>query len=246
MEDYLNDVDASSEQVVDAQPEATETSEVAEEGTPDPVVEVAKPQQTAEENARFAAARRQAENEANALRAQNDRLMQALGEYGYQGSPEEIADALFAQTQGISVEEATAQRLNAEAENAKMYQLQAEIEAYRQPALKFYMAQDLQKVKSTYPNDEKVQALKDISELDNDFFALMSATKDPILAYDAYQAKKSRETKPVPKDIGAVNSSSSKEKDFYTPSEAEKLTSEDYDRNPSLMEIVRKSMYKWK
>ena len=43
MEDYLNDVDASSEQIVDAQPEATETSEVTEEGTPDPVVEVAKP-----------------------------------------------------------------------------------------------------------------------------------------------------------------------------------------------------------
>lgn len=246
MEDYLNDVAASSEQIVDAQPEAPETSEVTEEGTPDPVVEVAKPQQTAEENARFAAARRQAENEANALRAQNDRLMQALGEYGYQGSPEEIADALFAQTQGISVEEATAQRLNAEAENAKMYQLQAEIEAYRQPALKFYMAQDLQKLKSTYPNDEKVQSLKDISELDSDFFTLMGATKDPILAYDAYQAKKSRETKPVPKDIGAVNSSSSKEKDFYTSSEVDKLTSEDYDRNPKLMEIVRKSMSKWK
>ena len=159
MEDYLNDVDASSEQIVDAQPEAPETSEVAEEV--ESVVEVAKPQQTAEENARFAAARRQAENEANALRAQNDRLMQALGEYGYQGSPEEIADALFAQTQGISVEETTAQRLNAEAENAKVYQLQAEIEAYRQPALKFYMAQDLQKLKSTYPNDEKVQDFPD-------------------------------------------------------------------------------------
>lgn len=45
MEDYLNDVNASSEQIVDAQPEAPETSEVAEVES---VVEVAKPQQTAE------------------------------------------------------------------------------------------------------------------------------------------------------------------------------------------------------
>lgn len=244
MEDYLNDVDASSEQIVDAQPEAPETSEVAEEV--ESVVEVAKPQQTAEENARFAAARRQAENELRAEREQKELLLNALGQYGYTGSAQEISDNLTAQTQGISPEEAREQRETAAEENAKMYQLQAEIEAYRQPALKFYMAQDLQKLKSTYPNDEKVQALKDISELDNDFFVLMGATKDPILAYDAYQAKKSRETKPVPKDIGAVNSSSSKEKDFYTSAEADKLTSEDYDKDPTLWGKVRKSQYKWK
>jgi hypothetical protein len=237
MEDFLNDVDASSEQVVDAQDTEATTSEVTEEVTTEPVVETAKPQ-SAEENARFAAARREAESQAKALKAQNDRLMQALGQYGYQGSPEDIADALFAQSQGISVEEATAQRQAAEAENAKYQQLESQLETYRPLAIKALMAEDLAKVQTVNPE------VKNLDDLGSDFFALMGALHDPILAYDALQAKKTRETKPIPQDIGAVNSSSSKEKDFYTSAEIDKLTPADYDRDPKLLEKVRKSIYK--
>jgi hypothetical protein len=238
MEDFLNDVDASSEQVVDAQDTEATTSEVTEEVTTEPVVETAKPQ-SAEENARFAAARREAESQAKALKAQNDRLMQALGQYGYQGSPEDIADALFAQSQGISVEEATAQRQAAEAENAKYQQLESQLETYRPLAIKALMAEDLAKVQTVNPE------VKNLDDLGSDFFALMGALHDPILAYDALQAKKARETKPIPQDIGAVNSSSSKEKDFYTSAEVDRLTDKDME-NPRIREVVRKSMFKWK
>ena len=235
MEDFINDVDASSEQVVDVQPE-TDTSEVITEVIAEPVAKV----QSVEDNAKFAAARREAESKAREVQAKNDRLMSALSQFGYQGDPDEIADALFAQTQGISVEEATAQRQAQEAENAKYQELQTQVDIYRPLAVQKLMADDLAKIQTVNPE------VKSLDELGNEFFKLMGALHDPILAYDALQAKKARETKPIPQDIGAVNSSSSKEKDFYTSAEVDKLTDADYDRNPKLMEVVRKSMSKWK
>jgi hypothetical protein len=240
MEDFntVNEVEVVTEAPQDTEATTSEVTEVVAENETTPVVETAKPQ-SAEENAKFAAARRQAEAEKNALKAQNDRLMQALGQYGYQGSPEDIADALFAQSQGISVEEATAQRQAAEAENAKYQQLESQIETYRPLAIKALMAEDLAKVQTVNPE------VKNLDDLGSDFFALMGALHDPILAYDALQAKKARETKPIPQDIGAVNSSSSKEKDFYTSAEVDRLTDKDLD-NPKIMERVRASMLKWK
>jgi hypothetical protein len=240
MEDFntVNEVEVVTEAPQDTEATTSEVTEVVAENETTPVVETAKPQ-SAEENAKFAAARRQAEAEKNALKAQNDRLMQALGQYGYQGSPEDIADALFAQSQGISVEEATAQRQAAEAENAKYQQLESQLETYRPLAIKALMADDLAKIQTVNPE------VKNLDDLGSDFFALMGALHDPILAYDALQAKKARETKPIPQDIGAVNSSSSKEKDFYTSAEVDRLTDKDLD-NPKIMERVRASMLKWK
>jgi hypothetical protein len=238
MEDFNTFDDVQTDVVDQSETEAT-TSEVTEEVTTEPVVETAKPQ-SAEENARFAAARRAAEAEKNALKAQNDRLMQALGQYGYQGSPEEIADTLMAQTQGISIEEATAQREAQEYADFERMQIQGEAEFYKNIAIEKMMADDLTKIKEAYP-DVKVKHLK---ELGNEFFSALNATKDAVLAYDVIQTKKARETKPIPRDIGAVNSSSSKEKDFYTSAEVDKLTSKDYD-NPRIMERVRQSMLKW-
>lgn len=237
MEDFNTFDDVQTDVVDQSETEAT-TSEVTEEVTTEPVVETAKPQ-SAEENARFAAARREAESQAKALKAQNDRLMQALGQYGYQGDPDTIADALFAQSQGISVEEATAQRQAAEAENAKYQQLESQLETYRPLAIKALMADDLAKIQTVNPE------VKNLDDLGADFFALMGALRDPILAYDALQVKKARETKPVPQNIGAVNSSSSKEKDFYTSAEVDKLTKKDLD-NPKIMKIVMDSMTRWK
>jgi hypothetical protein len=247
MEDF-NTFDDVQETVVESQePEAT-TSEVTEteetQVETETVVEETRPRQSAEENAKFAAARRQAEAEARAIKAQNERLLQALAGYGYDGSPEEIADALIAQQQGISKEEARAQREAIEAENAKLIELETQVQTYKSLAIEKLKADDLAKLKSAYPNDQKVQSLKSVDDLGDDFFALMSALRDPTLAYDALMVKRQRETKPVPKDIGAVNSSSAKEKDFYTKEEVDKLPPEAYD-NPKIMEAIRKSMLKW-
>ena len=247
MEDILNTVNDVQEAVVEPQEAEATTSEVVEGEetqveTPEaePVAKV----QSAEENAKFAEIRRKYEAEARAVKAQNERLLQALKSYGYEGSPEEIADMLTAQQQGISQEEARAQREALEAENAKLIELETQVQTYKSLAIEKLKADDLAKLKSAYPNDQKVQSLKSVDELGDDFFALMGALKDPTLAYDVLMVKRQRETKPVPKDIGAVNSSSAKEKDFYTKEEVDKLPPEAYD-NPKIMEAIRKSMLKW-
>jgi hypothetical protein len=237
MEDFNTFDDVQTDVVDQSETEAT-TSEVTEEVTTEPVVETAKPQ-SAEDNARFAAARREEKARADAAEAKLNRLMAAVGQYGYPDDPEAAADAIMAKAQGISIEEATAQRQAAEAENAKYQQLESQLETYRPLAIKALMAEDLAKVQTVNPE------VKNLDDLGSDFFALMGALHDPILAYDALQAKKARETKPIPQDIGAVNSSSSKEKDFYTSAEVDRLTDKDLD-NPKIMERVRASMLKWK
>ena len=245
MEDFNTFDDVQTDVVDQLDTEALDTSEVTEEVTTETVVEPAKPQQSAEENARYAAARRQAEAEKAAIKAQNDRLMAALSQYGYTGSPEEIADMLTAQTQNITVEEAREQRETEEKYLSEIQQKDSELEFYREKAKAAMMADDLNTLKANFKEDKTIQSLKNITELGNEFFSLLSATHDPVLAYDALNAKKARETKPVPQDIGAVNSASNKDKDFYTPDEVDRLTDKDFD-NPKIMERVRQSMLKWK
>jgi hypothetical protein len=245
-ENTLNEV---QEAVVESQTTETVQSEAEQVESVTETTEsqegVAKPQQSREENSAIAQARKQFEAEQRAQKAQNDRLLKALGQYGYQGTPEEIADMLTAQSQGITIEQAKAVRQQQEAEDAKFTQLQAENEFFRSIAKSAAMKEDLTTLKSAYPNDAKVQSLKDITELGNDFFGFMSALKDPAKAYDALLIMQGRTTKPVPPDIGAVNSSAGKEKDFYTSAEVDKLSKKDLD-NPKIMARVMDSMTKWK
>ena len=84
MEDELN----VSEEVVTLDTEAEVTSEVTPEETE--VVEIAKPQQDAEENAKYAAARRKAEVEIDRLKAELEAKDQRLNEVvstAYNGTP---------------------------------------------------------------------------------------------------------------------------------------------------------------
>lgn len=240
MEEFETGVNV--EEVADLSIDTEVTSEVAET-TEEPSTATAETpapsQQSAEENSKYAEARRQAETKAKALEAQNNRLLEALGIYGYEGSPEEIADQIMAQSQGIPVEEAQAQREQREQIDAEKLQAQSEAEYYKNIAMEKLMADDLAKINSVYPD------VKSLQDLGPEFISVLGATKDPLLAYEVINAKKQRETKPVPQDIGAVNSSSAKEKDFYTSAEVDKLTSKDLD-NPKIMERVMKSMTRWK
>lgn len=246
-ENMVNDM---QEQNVDAQqPEAVqgEVEQVETENTEPTEIqeEPAKPQQSREENSAIAQFRKQAEAKERALQAQNDRLLSALNQFGYEGSPEEIADALMAQTQNITVEEAKAQREATEQENQRLTQLQGENEYFKNIAIEKLMADDLAKIKSTFKDDAKVQGINSLNELGEEFVKALNVTKDPVLAYDVLRAKQARETKPTPPEIGGVNNSESKEKDYYTPEEVDKLTDKDYD-NPKIMERVRQSMQKWR
>jgi len=229
----VNDVEVVTEGLQD---DASES--ITEETPVEPVVENA-PQQSKEDNASYAAARRQAEAESRAIKMQNDRLVQALQKYGYEGSPEEMADALEAANLGTSVEEVKAEREAREAEDAKLNALKSENEYYRNIAIKSQMAEDLKQLQTVYPE------VKSLNELDPKVFAIMKNGLDVLTAYEVLKTQADRNKKPTPPEIGGVDSSSSQEKDFYSPSEVDKLTSKDYD-NPKIMERVRNSMLKWK
>ena len=234
----VDDTEAGSETLQNEDTEST--SEVTEVEETEPVVEPANQQtQAPDVNSQFAAARRAAEAEAREAKAQNERLLQALTAYGYEGDANSIADALFAQANGITPEEAQAQREAQEKQQTERDRLTNERDFYQKIAIEKMMADDLKTIQSVYPE------VKDLKELGDEFFSLLSATKDPLLSYEALQAKKAKTAKPVPPEMGAVNNVSTKEKDYYSPSEVDKLTSKDYD-DPKIMENVRKSMLKWK
>ena len=231
------------EEVATSETEAhDEAEEVTEEQTEDPIEEVAKPQQSAEENSKFAEIRRKYEAENKKMKAEYDRLMDSLKSYGYEGSPQEIADALYAQNNGVSQEEARAIREQEESALREKEEMQSEIEMYKSLAIQKLMADDLTAIQKVYPE------VKDLKELGDEFFSTLKALgdeRDPVLAYEIVKAKKDATTKKAPPEIGGVNQSSQKEKEFYTPAEVDKLTDKDYD-NPKIMEAVRRSMSKWK
>ena len=244
METY-NTFDDVQESVVDSQ-KVDVTSEVTEEAAKAPVEEVAKPQQTPEENAKFAEFRRKAEmaeREAQRIKAENERLMGALKGYGYEGTPEQIADLLMAQSTGMTPEEARAQREAEEQRIAQETMSKRELELYKSMVIETMKEKDLNSIKAAYPD---VKASK-IEELGETFVKIFNTGQlSAVEAYEAAKVLDQRNTKPTPPAIGAVNSQGSGEKDFYTPAEVDRLTDADYDRNPKLMEIVRKSMLKWK
>lgn len=240
-ENTFNDV---QEPVVEVQ--EADTSEVAE--TEEPTIETKEEPVKAEpvakaqgqdENAKYAAARREAEAEKKRIESQQKRLMDALKVYGYEGSPDEIADNLLASQQGITPEEAKAKREAEEQAEAEKSKVQGELEFYKELAVKKLMDDDLHSLQEVYPE------VKSLSELGDDFMNLLTATRDPILAYEASKAKAAMTMKPVPPEMGSVSSVTNKDKDFYTSAEVDKLTEHDYEKNPKLMDIVRKSMLKW-
>ncbi len=84
---------------------------------------------------------------------------------------------------------------------------------------------------------------KEFQEFSNKLNPKLSV-KEKYEMYEKIKPKKKIET------IGSMkNTPSDKDngvKDFYTRDEALKFTREDFDKNPKLMEVVEKSMAKWK
>ena len=263
----LNTVNEVQEPVVEAQnpEEATSAEEPGSgpEGTGTPGQEAqppgegaaAQPPQSPEDNSRFAAIRRQYEAQLHQEQAQREqaqqaqeKLLQALGPYGYTGSPEEIADQIEAQRSGVSVEQV---RANREAEEARIRKAmerdpayraaQAQAEQYRQMVFQTAYQRDMEAINKAYP-DAKIKALDDLGP---DFAAMRAGGVSALAAYAAIRQAKEATAKPLPPEMGAVNAAGGKEKDYYSPEEADRLTPEQLD-DPKVMATVMKSMTKWK
>lgn len=125
----LNDLfgieDESQDGVVDQNDDATdegaeelEDNELNQEGT---AGDAASHQQSQEDNHQYAAARKAAEQREHAAKAEAQEareqvkiLQNVLREYGYEGTPQQIADALEASRSQRTIEEVEAERLERE------------------------------------------------------------------------------------------------------------------------------------
>ena len=117
MTDTLNAVNDAQGMTVESpntEPMESEAVDAAQE-VASPVVGEDKPKavQTPEQNAWYAEQRKaaaEAKAEADRVRKQAERLSGVLSRYGYQGTPDEIADQVEAQEQKITVEQLKAAR----------------------------------------------------------------------------------------------------------------------------------------
>lgn len=227
-----------------AEPENVEESTTPETETAQ-IEEPAKPQQTPEENAAFARMRReqeQSKREAEAYKKQAERMAQAVSKFGYQGNPDDIADQIEAAATGKPLSQVRAERIQREQQMTAAQQAVVERDLYKQQLLEFQVKTAMEKDLAAIRKIDK--SIKSLDDLGSEFATLVSSGVDAETAYFAVKAKEQATTKPKPKDIGAIGSGT-KEKDYYTPDEVDKLTDAELD-DPKIRAKVRKSMTKWK
>lgn len=227
---------------VETQVEETQTEPAVEQAETE---EVAKPQQTPEENAAFARMRReqeQARREAEAYRKQAERMAQAVSKFGYQGNPDDIADQIEASATGKSVDQIRAERLQREQAMTSAQQVAVERDLYKNQLIEFQVKSAMERDLASIRKIDKT--VKNLDDLGPEFASLVNSGVDAQTAYFAVKAKEQANTKPKPKDIGAIGAST-KEKDYYTPDEVENLTAEQMN-DSKIRAKIRKSMTKWK
>lgn len=254
MEDNMmtNTVSEVQEPVVEAQTAEQPEEQPAEQTTEQTEQQPAEQQQTEQlqprrVNQQFKAMRqeqeRQFRQQIDQLQQSNNRLLEALKGYGYEGTPEEIAAQITAAQRGISIEEFNAQEQQA-AERAKaMMQndpeylaMKQKAEAYEQAAFDNLFKSDLAAIKKAFPDFKG----KTIDDLGDQFAALRANGVDAVTAYAAMQQAKQATAKPVPPVMGAVNQTSA-EKEFYTSEELDRLTDKDLD-DPGIFAKAMRSM----
>lgn len=214
--------------------EGTEVAEQSIDETTEPVKEPI--QRDFEKDAAFARMRREAEQ----VKKQNELLAKTLQQFGFKGnSPEDVIDQANAHYLQKPLEEVRQQRINTEKQQQEEAQRQAELEYYQSREIERLMTDDLKRIQKLDPT------VKSLDELGEDYFNLIQAGVSGEVAFEAVKAKRQRETKIPPAEVGKVNSNSKVEKDYYTPEEVDKLTEKELE-NPKIWEVVRKSMTKWK
>lgn len=263
MEENIN----VSQEVVE--PEQPETDiGVQTEGGPEVKEEIAKPQQTPEQNAFYAKARREMEKaqkkakeleeRLSQIAKERERLLQVAKLQGYDGSTvDDIADQMEAAIKDKTVEELRLEREQERKRREELIKNDPEYLAVKQKAeaLERMLHQKMldEHLALIKKHDPELQA-ESIEDLGETFLNLMRLKMDKgevkdddvIVAYEMAKLEQNFGKKPAPQSPGAVSSTEHPEKEFYTPEEVDRFTREDYRRNPGLFEKVRKSMTKWK
>lgn len=248
-ETTLNPVDAGQAAVVEQPNGVSATADTTPDAGNGTASGVANQGQSAEANARFAEMRRKMERsarEAEAARAElakakadAEKFTQLVGkQYGYEGDAQAIADQLEAAATGKTVEDIRAARTAAEQQADQVRKLQEELELYKPLATQQFKSKLLADVKAVYPD----VAAESVDDFGDEFTKLIGAGVDPAVAYAATQNVAKAQEKPVPPQIGAVNSKAASESEYFTKDEVAKMSKAEVKKH---YEKIRKSMPTW-
>lgn len=186
--------------------------------------------------------------EADAARKEQQRLVSVLNQYGYQGGPEEIADSIEAAQRGIPISQLRQERQTQEAQVLERVQQHPEFLRATQEAQSLrgmiyeqIRQQDLKELKKADPT----LRIQSVGELGEDYLRLRASGVGNLAAFEAVKAAQQDKAPKKPPEIGGVNRASSREKDYYSPEEVDRLSPAQLD-DPGIWERVRKSMTRWK
>ena len=177
-----------AEPVVDEVVETSEqTQEVAEPVTQEVVDEPKTETRDYEKDAAFAKMRRtmeQSQKEMEALKAEKERLANALGWFGFKGNTDEIEDQAKAHYTGRSIEEIRQERIAEAQKISEEKKMQEELEYYRQKSVQERMAADLKEIQKLDPN------IKSWEDMPQKYFENIKKGLD---GPDAFMAMRNRE-----------------------------------------------------
>jgi hypothetical protein len=175
-----NILDEMQEEVVVLQAETEVSEEIEEVIEETEVEEVATPKQSKEENAKYAAARREAESErkeaerraaeleekTKQMQKQLDSLVNATKLYGYEGSPEEISDQLIASQREITPEEVKREREQREKEIESIVNSHPAVLQAQTLAMQVALEKELQEIQKINPEIRSLNDLQGNPEFD--------------------------------------------------------------------------------
>ena len=159
-----------------AQETSVETkTETAEQSTEQPKL----PTRDFEKDSAYAKMRRESEQ----AKKQSELLAKTMQQFGFKGTPEEIADQANAHYLQKPIEEVRQQRLQTEKLQQEEAKRQAELDFYKNREIERLMADDLQRIKKLDPT------VKSLDELGEDYLNLIQAGIDAEMAFGVYQQK---------------------------------------------------------
>lgn len=182
------------------------------------------------------------------------RIADALKQSGFKGETnEELLYDFMSSVEGVSKDDIrNRERLKAqraaeiEQQNREKFLNDPEIkdllEAGRNARFENQARRDLDEIKDKYP-ELNVESVFDLGE---EFIELRAKGIDALKAYRLSLMKKEDEKNSIPPSTGGFAKSESEDKEFYTPEEANKFSTDYYMKHPEILEKVINSMRRYK
>ena len=183
MEENLSEeIQEVAEPVEDVVETSEQTQEVAEPETQVevPVEEKKVEERDYEKDAAFAKMRRsmeQYQKDFEAMKAEKERLANALGWYGFKGTTDEIEDQAKAHYTGRSIEEIRQERIAEAQKIAEENSLKEQLKYYQEKEVKERMNRDLGDIQKLNP------AIRTFDDLPKEYFDLVSKGIEGTRAY---------------------------------------------------------------